>query len=548
MIAPLKQSSFHRRDILLFTVAFSLLFAFMLGHRALSIPDEGRYVEIPREMLETGDFVTPRLNGLKYFEKPVLFYWLEALAISIAPENETILRILPAFLGLLGVLGVYIAGCSLFSRRAGNLAAIVLGTSLLYYAHTRIIILDMAVSVFISGALLSFLMATREKNRKSQRWLLALFFSSCALATLTKGLIGAVLPGGVILFWCLIHRRFDSLKLAFTPWGIGLFFLIAAPWHILVSMRNPEFFDFYFIHEHFTRFLTTVHRRGQPFWFFIPIVIGGFFPWSGVLILALREAWKKRQNQIFSFLMLWAGVILIFFSAGNSKLIPYILPIFPPLALLCGSWFDQRFDQSPKKSTRFGVSIMAGLLFIAALVALEDRDLWSENSVFPFAITLLVILFGMTVAPILIKKSFQILMGATVTGAVLFFTTLNGAWPLFERPSAQPLVTILKRDFGNPKNVIMYHRFYYNVPPYMGRKIPLVGGHGELDFGYSVEPENPWIWPESKLWNLWNGEQAVFLIMRNHTFESLKNSGKNPLFKVAQFKNDVLASNKAPSL
>ncbi|MCP4924145.1 MAG: phospholipid carrier-dependent glycosyltransferase [bacterium] len=536
------------RDILLLTLAFSLLFAFMLGHRALSIPDEGRYVEIPREMIETGDFVTPRLNGLKYFEKPVLFYWMEALAVSIAPENETVLRLLPAFLGLLGVLGVYIAGVSLFSRRTGILSAIVLGTSLLYYAHTRIIILDMAVSVFISSALLSFLMATRAQNRKSQRWLLALFFSSCALATLTKGLIGAVLPGGVILFWCLIHRRFEALKLAFTPWGIGLFFLISAPWHILVCLRNPEFFDFYFIHEHFTRFLTTVHRRGQPFWFFVPIVIGGFFPWTGVLVLALRDAWKKRHNQIFSFLMLWAGLILIFFSAGSSKLIPYIVPIFPPLALLCGFWLDQHFDKSPTKALRFGISLTAGLLFIAALIALEDRDLWSENAVLPFALTLLTVLLSLTLAPIFIKRRFSTLMGATVTGAVLFFTTLNGAWPLFERPSAKPFVTILKRDFGNPKNVIMYRYFYHDFSPYMGRVIPLVGNHNELDFGISVEPESPWIWSESKLWDLWKGEQPVFLFFRDHTFERLKKSGRKSFFKVAQFKNNILASNRDPSL
>ena len=112
----------------------------------------------------------------------------------------------------------------------------------------------------------------------------------------------------------------------------------------------------------------------------------------------------------------------------------------------------------------------------------------------------------------------------------------------------QPLVSILKRDFNNPQNVIMYHRFYYNAPPYMGRKIPLVGGHGELDFGISVEPENPWIWTEEKLWNLWNGDETVFLIMRDHTLKKLKKSGRKPLFTVAQFKNDILVSNRDPSL
>ena len=547
-MAPEKKNFFYRKDILLLILAFGVFFAFMLGHRTLSIPDEGRYVEISREMIETGDFVTPRLNGIKYFEKPVLFYWLETIVVSIAPENETVLRLWPAFFGLLGVLITYISGYSLFSRRTGILSAVILGTSLLYYAHTRIIILDMAVSFFVSSALLSFLLATKAQTRKSQRWLLLLFFANCAFATLTKGLIGAVLPGGVILFWCLIHRNFGALKLAFTPWGIGLFFLISAPWHILASLRNPEFFDFYFIHEHFTRFLTTVHRRGQPFLFFVPIIIGGFFPWTALLFPALKKAWQNRHNQILSFLMLWISVIFIFFSASNSKLIPYIVPIFPAMALLCGFYLDQIFDSPPSKSIRFGFSFVAGLLFFAALIALKDRDLWSESAMPPFAVIILIVLLSMAVTPLFIKKKFLTLFSSTITGTILLFTTLNGAWSLFERPTVQPLVSILKRDFNNPQNVIMYHRFYYNAPPYMGRKIPLVGGHGELDFGISVEPENPWIWTEEKLWNLWNGDETVFLIMRDHTLKKLKKSGRKPLFTVAQFKNDILVSNRDPSL
>src|SRR5574337_68433 len=144
------------RDLVLLTVLIGALFGIMLGNRPLSVPDEGRYVEIPREMATTGDYLTPRLNGIKYFEKPVLFYWLEAFSIRLFGLDESGLRLWPALFALFGCLAVYAAGKRLFGRRAGFLAAIVLSTSVLYYALSRVIILDMPVSVLLTVSMLSF--------------------------------------------------------------------------------------------------------------------------------------------------------------------------------------------------------------------------------------------------------------------------------------------------------------------------------------------------------------------------------------------------------
>ena len=150
------------RDALLLVVLLAVFFGFELGSRALWHPDEGRYSEIPRAMAASGDYVTPRLNGVKYFEKPVLFYWMQAGSIKLFGVNEWALRLWPALLALAGCLAVYGAGRKLFGRRAGLIAAIVLATSPLYYLLGRIITLDMAVRVLLTGALLSFLLGVRE--------------------------------------------------------------------------------------------------------------------------------------------------------------------------------------------------------------------------------------------------------------------------------------------------------------------------------------------------------------------------------------------------
>ncbi len=176
-----------QRDILVLTLVIGLFFAFFLGSRPLSVPDEARYCEIPREMVATGDYVTPRLNGVKYFEKPVLFYWLQAASIRAFGLSEWTLRLWPALFALSGCLLAYYAGRKLYGRRAGLFAAAVLATSVLYYALGRTIILDMPVTIFLTGALLSFLLAVEEEGARAQRWYYLAFYAFAALATLTKG-------------------------------------------------------------------------------------------------------------------------------------------------------------------------------------------------------------------------------------------------------------------------------------------------------------------------------------------------------------------------
>jgi len=239
------------RDLLLLSVLFGFLFCYGLGHAPLIDPDEGRYAEIPREMLERGDLVTPTLNYVKYFEKPPLIYWLNAGSMKLLGHNEFAARFPSALAGLLTVLATYIAGRRLMDRRTGMIAAFMLGSSAGFLFQSRIILTDMLLTLCLSVALFCFLLATQSQEKR-RRFFYRIFFICCGLAVLTKGLIGIVLPAGIIFWYLLLGRRWHILPE--IPWlsGIFLFLLVTAPWFVLVSVQNPEFPPFFLYQRAFS--------------------------------------------------------------------------------------------------------------------------------------------------------------------------------------------------------------------------------------------------------------------------------------------------------
>ena len=235
MVPP--ETSSWRRDLLWLVVAFALLYGFRLGSYPLGPGDEGRYAEVPREMLASGDWVIPRLNGVYYFEKPPLMYWLTAMSESVFGLNAWAVRFVPAMLALGGVLLTYAAARRLHGREAGVASAVVLGTSLLYFAIGRLPLLDMGLTVLMSATLFCFLLGVREPPGTRRRWLFYGLYASAALATLTKGLVGFLVAGAVMFLWLLIFNQWKRLRPLHLPTGILIFLVIALPWHLLAAAR-----------------------------------------------------------------------------------------------------------------------------------------------------------------------------------------------------------------------------------------------------------------------------------------------------------------------
>ncbi|MFQ5665917.1 MAG: phospholipid carrier-dependent glycosyltransferase [Candidatus Binatia bacterium] len=325
------------------TAAIVLSYFCLLGHFPLNEPDEPRYAEIAREMIQRGDWVTPHLNYVKYFEKPPLIYWLTAANFTLFGMSELVTRLWPALFGLLGIVMTYAIGRAMYGAWTGYVGAALLAATPLYFGLSQILILDMPLAALITVALGAFWFAQHDPRRR--RRFVVLLYGATALAVLAKGPVAALLTGGIIIAFLLLRGDRAALRWVISAPGIGLFLVIVLPWFVLVSHRNPEFIDFFLVNQHLDRFLRPAEHR-QPLWFFLPIVLAGMLPWSACCVLApgiMRRFFvrlmQRRLSAAAVYCVVWSAVVFVFFSLSGSKLATYILPMFCPLAILGARFF-----------------------------------------------------------------------------------------------------------------------------------------------------------------------------------------------------------------
>lgn len=536
-------------DLLILTCLIGAFFLIFLGNRPLNVPDEGRYAEIPREMVVSGDYVTPHLNGIKYFEKPPLFYWMQAGAMKAWGLSEWIVRLPNMLLGLFGCLMIYGGARLLYDRQTGLCASIMLATSLLYYAMSHLLTLDMIVTVCLTGSLLSFIVGLQHR-----KFFLGIYFFS-ALAVLSKGLIGILLPGFVIFVWILLFNQWRLLKDIYLPSGLCIFLVIAAPWHILVQMRNPEFFHFYFIEQHFERYLTMSAGRYQPVWFFLPIVLLGLFPWIIFLWRALVsvfprswQACKAHKKEVF--LLLWAGLIFVFFSLSKSKLIPYILPVFPALAIIVGRYISTVISQPDSKQNH---NCFRLLPFIAILIAIAFVTLPRYQTVpdvevanYYLRIMAVILISGSILTYIIYRRySFRAGLIALIISSMLFFLSLMLTVPKVDTRTVKPLAQILLPILKPTDEVATYGTYYQDFPFYLRRHVTIVRWLNELTFGLKHQPEaQQWMINPETFWKRWEDSNRMFMLTQKDYFAEIDKKPEWKFYILGETKGNLLISNQ----
>jgi 4-amino-4-deoxy-L-arabinose transferase-like glycosyltransferase len=343
-----------------------------LGLRTLTEPDEGRYAEIPREMLATGDWVAPHLNGIQYLEKPPLQYWATAVLYQVLGVRPWVSRLCTAAMGFGLLLLVGCAGQRWFNATAGLYAALILGSGALYYFLSHLNTLDMGLTFYLSLAMVAFVESQRAAaaGPRAGRWLW-LMWLAVGLAVLQKGLVGLVLPGFALALYTLWQRAWLLLARIRVWTGLLIVLALNLPWWWLMQRRNTQFVDWFFVHEHFTRFLTTEHGRSAPWWYFSALLVVGVLPWFAPMargfLLALRQPPAAPGGLAMErFLAVWAAAIFIFYSPSGSKLAPYILPMLPPLALLAGSYLASRPLTVPALRSTVWCAVVLGLLLTSS--------------------------------------------------------------------------------------------------------------------------------------------------------------------------------------
>jgi 4-amino-4-deoxy-L-arabinose transferase-like glycosyltransferase len=456
-------------DGMLLTIACASLYLLWLGHYPLFVPDEGRYAEVAREMIAGHDYITPRIEGVPFLDKPILHYWLEVVAMQWFGIKEWSIRFFPAFFGIAGCLMTYGFGRMLFNRRTGLIAASILATTPLYFGAAHYANLDLEVAVLISGTLFAWITGATATTPLRKMWCLVAY-GFAAFAFLAKGLIGVALPGLIALAWIIALRRFDIFKKIFLLQGTLLFAVIALPWYILASRANPDLLHYFFVVQQFSRFLSTnIFSNRMPQWFYFPIIFIGFLPWTILLLLnttSSRTFSNLSQRPITLYLILWVGLITGFFSIPKSKLVGYILPVFPGLALWLGS-------------------------------AIEER--W-EN----------------------VKTMYYVMLTCTI----LFLITVMWYAPLTNHNSTKPLALSLQSVLRPEDEVVHYLHFYYDVPLYLKRQVTLVANwHDPTLFQKdnwvrelwpgrnTTKQAASWLIEEPDFWHRFNSQKRVFVFL-----------------------------------
>lgn len=506
----------------------SLVWLATLASRPLFNPDEGRYAEIPREMASGGDWVIPHLNGLDYIEKPPLQYWATAATYRLLGVNEFSARLYTALTALATAALMGFVAARLSGTGAGWRAAAVLCGMFMFVILGQLMTLDMSLTFWMAGSLGGFLLAQQAPSGE-RRWMLVAW-AAAALGVLTKGLEAAAIPAAVLLIYSLWTRDFSPWRKLHLRWGLPLFLVIAVPWHWLAARRLDDFLQFFFVHEHFARYLTPIADREEPWWFFGWVFLAGTVPWTVPALRVLVSGWRAPRGQFSPALFLWIWVVFIcvFFSLSDSKLMPYILPAMPALAVLIGT--------QPLPTLKRDL-LMTGILTTVAALALgaASFDLPKFIPASPRSPYFLQLAKPAREVAVLLLMSGLFVWVQKVRDATGAAAVLGVGWCLavllLVRAAAliAPIYSGIDLAAALPaadRTVPIYSVGTYDqsLTFYLQRTVMLVGYRGELEYGLRRDPDRG-ISDVDAFLSTWNSQSKAYAVMDKATFGSFKERG-----------------------
>ncbi len=483
---------------LLLGLAWLVIWGLGMFFRTLGEPDEGRYAEVAREMFASGDWITPRLDGFNFFDKPPLHYWAGAAAYTLFGVHPWSARLWCVLCGLIAIVAIGWAGARVFGRDAGAYAAAILGSSMLFVFSGHLNTLDMGVTAFLALGMACFLVAQFDPSAAPIRTRLnLLMWFALALAVLSKGLIGVVFPGMILAVYMLWQRSWSVLgKVSLLP-GVVLLLVVCAPWFTAVMRLHADFFDYFFIREHFTRFLTSEDQRGKPPGFFLPVVVLGIFPWTLMLPWS-RTSWRAIYAGLPAqrFLLVWVGLIFAFFSVSHSELPFYILPLFPALAMLLGQAVTVLPAALLARRLRW-MAGMAGVAAAAVLALLLFRHAKATSAGMPqlligAMVALCLIAAAALAGTYLLRReqrrgAIHLLALAALSGWVLM---LLSSQPYVLPRSAQPAASMIRPLLGPHTEVFAVQTYMGGLAFYLDRLVTVVDQpRDDLSPGVASRPD-----------------------------------------------------------
>ena len=446
-------------------------------------PDEPRYAAISRAMATNGDWVTPRLNGEPWLEKPILFYWAAASAYRLVGDSELAPRLPSALSTMLTSLALGLLGWRLYGATTAAVVLVLFPTTVAAFAFARGATTDMLFAASLTLTMMTAAHLLISAGDRRHMWQAA-FGATLGLAVLAKGPAGLLLAGGSLTLWGLASSQVRRLRVLTQPLAIASFASVVLPWYVLSAARNPELVEVFLIRHNLERFLTPVFQHQQPFWFFGPILALGLAPWSAFLVPGIWRAWRKwRAGQLSAspslYIACWVAFPILFFSLSKSKLPRYILPAVPAAALLLArtvSLFLDRGDGRARWPLFGTAAVLAGL---AAALAVPEMVI-AEVPGLPLGtlrpLAPVVGLASLAVAGTAFWRNGYVAVATVALAFAIGIAYLNTSMMPRLAPLVSPrTVASLVRETGRVDDVAVYrlHRaWHFGLNYYLNRDLP----------------------------------------------------------------------------
>lgn len=491
-----------KKYIIALIILYFAIYIIPLGGRPLITPDEYRYAEIPREMIESGDWVTPRLANVRYFEKPVMGYWLNAISIYLFGENSFAIRLSSAISAGISALMLWML-VRRFSKddETAWLSTGIFLTSVLVYFVGTFAVLDSPTTMFLNGAMVCFFFAAAEEKWTRFKVLaLAMFGMFCGLAFLTKGFLAFAVPFVAIVPYMFWERRWKELFV--LPWiPILTALLVALPWALMINFRESDFWHYFFWVEHVQRLLgKSETQHPEPFWLYIPILLGGALPWALLFpcaFISLRKNLKQVSSApLLRYAACWLVFPFLFFSASSGKLATYILPCFAPLAIIMAIAMIAYFRTGCSKMFNGICAFMTWILLIgAAGFTLYQMlancklfpELYSPSELWKWALAVIAVLvWGIGAYTAWHSHKYRLKLAFFMFSPVLVIFLSNYIIPYgILEGKAQGLYLSKFRDRVKPDSILVVHPNVMHAAAWEFRKSGLLfySHSGELEYG-----------------------------------------------------------------
>ncbi len=547
------------------------LYTVGLGSFPLAEPDEARYAEIAREMLVLGEWITPHLNFVRYFDKPPLVFWATALAFRAFGLNEWAARLPSLIGGLTGIALTFALARSAYGQPVALLAAVILATAPLYCLLGQTLTADMTLTALLTLGLTAFWYGhqresdhalrapedrenarpktplrhdSRERvrvprNFRRSRWWYRAAYVAVGLGVLAKGPVAALIVGGVAGLFLVLQRDWAGLRRAVDPLGIALFLLIVLPWYAAVSWRNPEYLRYFVVEQHLRRYLTP-GQHVAPFWYFVPVLPLALFPW-GVLCLLDPAAWRsllapRQWSAATRFFLLWAGFVVAFFSISGSKLVTYVLPALPPLAILLARFFAQAADAGRFAVLRRGGTALLGLgvgiILLVPLLGLFVTH-WRFPLMRPYLYAAGAVFVVSGTATLLTARARRAAACVAVLAAGTFAWLAVGLSARGLATSYRSLGLAARAALQPGDRLAVYRHSIQAIPFYSGHRVILVGPQ-RPKFGEDPSGVDAYFWSDDRrLFEEWRSAERLFLVINRSELESLRRALEPPPIVVA---------------